>query len=157
LNVDASWKNFDISLFWQGNAGSKVFNGVYAALMTGQYNNAHTDYLDYWTPSNTHTNIARPVIGDPNGNNRFSDLYVQSGTYIKLQNMQIGYTFPPSLIGRKLFTRLRVYAGGLNLLTISKYKGYDPDFISDGLFSRGYDYGSFPNPRTFMVGIQAGL
>jgi TonB-linked SusC/RagA family outer membrane protein len=158
LNFDANWKNFDLSFFWQGNMGSKVFNGVYAGLMSGQYNNAHTDYLNYWTPSNTHTNIARPVIGDPNGNNRFSDLYVQSGTYIKLQNAQIGYSFPSSLIGKgRVFTRLRLYVGGLNLLTLSKYKGYDPDFISDGLFSRGYDYGSFPNPRTFMVGLQASL
>jgi len=158
FNFDASWKNFDISFFWQGNAGSKVFNGVYAALMSGQYNNAHTDYLNYWTPSNTNTNVPRPVIGDPNGNERFSDRFVQSGTYLKLQNAQIGYTFPSSSIGKgHVFTRLRLYVSGLNLLTLSKYKGYDPDFISDGLFSRGYDYGSFPNPRTFMIGLQANL
>ena len=98
------------------------------------------------------------MIGDPNGNNRFSDLFVESGTYVKLQNAQIGYTIPEKqLIKTHLFTRIRVYLSGQNLITIAKYKGYDPDFISDGLFSRGLDYGSFPNARTFMFGIQAGL
>lgn len=158
LNVDASYKNFDLSFFWQGSAGNKVFNAVYASLMGGQYSNAHTDELNYWTASNTKTSVPRPVIGDPNGNGRFSDRFVESGSYVKLQNAQIGYAIPTSGIGRgHIFTRLRIYVSGQNLVTIAKYKGYDPDFISDGLFSRGYDYGSFPNPRSFMIGIQAGL
>ncbi|HWK04937.1 MAG TPA: TonB-dependent receptor [Puia sp.] len=158
LNFDASYKNFDISFFWQGSAGNKVFNAVYASLMGGQYGNAHTDELQYWTAANTKTSVPRPVIGDPNGNSRFSDRFVESGSYVKLQNAQIGYSIPSSLLNRKhIFSNLRIYLSGQNLITIAKYKGYDPDFISDGLFSRGYDYGSFPNPRSFMIGIQAGL
>jgi TonB-linked SusC/RagA family outer membrane protein len=157
LNFNADYKNFDFSMFWQGSAGNKVFNGVYQALMTGQYGNQHTDELNYWTPTNTNTKVPRPIIGDPNGNNRFSDLFVEDGSYIKLQNFQIGYNIPVATFGKKIFSKLRVYAGGQNVITISKYKGYDPDFISNGLFSRGFDYGSFPNARTFMLGIQAGL
>lgn len=158
LNVDLSYKNFDLSFFWQGSAGNKVNNGVYEALMTGQYGNQHVDELKYWTPGNTNTKVPRPIIGDPNGNNRFSDLYIDNGSYIKLQNAQIGYNIPTNwLRSRKVFTNLRIYVSGQNLITIAKYRGYDPDFISDGLFSRGFDYGSFPNPRTYMIGIQAGL
>jgi TonB-dependent starch-binding outer membrane protein SusC len=157
LNFNADYKKFDFSMFWQGSAGNKVFNGVYQALMTGQYGNQHTDELNYWTPTNTNTKVPRPIIGDPNGNNRFSDLFVENGSYIKLQNVQIGYNIPVGTFGKKIFSKLRVYAGGQNVITISKYKGYDPDFISNGLFSRGFDYGSFPNARTFMLGIQAGL
>jgi len=157
LNVSASYKNFDLSFFWQGNMGSKVNNGVYSALMSGQYGNAHIDELNYWTPSNTNTNVPRPLINDIN-NGRFSDRFVQSGSYVKLQNAQIGYTIPESTLGKThVFRSLRVYLSGLNLVTISKYKGYDPDFISDGLFNRGFDYGSFPNPRTVMFGLQLGL
>lgn len=127
--------------------------------MTGQYGNQHTDELNYWTPSNTDTKVPRPIIGDPNGNNRFSDLFVEDGSYVRLQNAQIGYSLPSTsnIIQKQILSKLRFYVSGENLLTISKYKGYDPDFISDGLFSRGFDYGSFPNPRTILVGIQVGF
>jgi len=158
FNFDASYKNFDLSFFLQGNAGNKVFNGVYQALMAGQYGNDHVDELNYWTPTNINTKVPRPIIGDPNGNNRFSDLFVESGSYLKLQNAQIGYTISPkSLDGKHVLKSFRVYVSGQNLLTITKYKGYDPDFISDGLFSRGFDYGSFPNPRAILFGLQIGL
>jgi TonB-linked SusC/RagA family outer membrane protein len=158
LNFDCDYKNFDFSMFWQGSGGNKVFNGVYAALMTGQDGNQHVDELNFWTPTNTNTSVPRPIMGDPNGNGRFSDRFVESGTYVKLQNVQLGYNIPVSHIGNgRIFSKLRVYLSGQNVITISKYKGYDPDFISDGLFSRGYDYGSFPNPRTIMFGVQVGL
>jgi TonB-linked SusC/RagA family outer membrane protein len=158
LNLGASYKNFDISLFFQGSAGNKVFNGVRHDLLVGQYINHSTEELNFWTPTNTNTNIPRPIIGDPNGNSRFSDRFVESGSYLKLQNAQIGYNLPASIANKtRVFKTLRAYVSGQNILTISKYWGYDPDFISDGLFSRGYDYGSFPNPRTVMVGLQLGL
>jgi hypothetical protein len=69
-----------------------------------------------------------------------------------------GFNLPESIANKtRVFKTLRAYISGQNILTFSKYWGYDPDFISDGLFSRGYDYGSFPNPRTVMVGLQLGL
>jgi len=158
LNAGAGYKNFDISFFFQGSGGNKVFNGVYAALMTGQYGNSSVDELNYWSPTNKQTNVPRPIIGDPNQNGRFSDRFVESGSYLKLQNAQLGYSLPAGVFGKVHAVKtLRVYIAGQNLLTLSGYKGFDPDFISDGLFSRGYDYGSFPNPRTFMFGLQLGL
>lgn len=158
FNVGASYKNFDISFFFQGSGGNKVFNGVYQALMAGQYGNSSRDELNYWTPTNTATKVPRPIIGDPNQNGRFSDRFVESGSYLKLQNAQIGYNLPAGSFGRlQAIKTLRVYISGQNLLTISGYRGYDPDFISDGLFSRGFDYGSFPNPRTVQFGVQLGL
>ena len=66
--------------------------------------------------------------------------------------IQIGYSFP--LKDNKFVQRAKVYVTGQNVLTITKYRGYDPDFISDGLFSRGYEGGSFPNPRTFAMGVE---
>ncbi|OOV19535.1 TonB-dependent receptor [Flavobacterium sp. LM4] len=152
LNFSCSYKNFDFSMFWQGNAGNKIFNSTYRDLMAGQYSNAHTDMLNFWTPTNTDTNVPRPIIGDPNSNGRDSNRFIESGDYIKLQNSQIGYNI--SLANTKFINKARVYLSGQNLLTLTKYRGYDPDFISDGLFSRAYEGGSFPNPRTISMGVE---
>ncbi len=158
LNVNVSWHDFDLSFAFQGNAGNKIVNGLQQTLMAGQYTNHSIDELNYWTPTNTNTNVPRPIIGDPNGNDGPSDRWVQSGSYVKLQNAEIGYTFPSrALMATKVFHNIRIYFSGQNLLTITKYKGYDPDIISDGLFSRGFDYGSFPNPRTLSFGVQVGF
>jgi TonB-linked SusC/RagA family outer membrane protein len=156
FNFDAAYKNFDFSFFLQGSSGNKVYNGVYRDLMAGQYTNHSIDELNYWTPTNTNTDVPRPIIYDPNQNDRFSTRFVEDGSYLKLQNAQIGYTFSVNTLNKtKVIKSFRIYASGQNLFTLCHYKGYDPDFISDGLFSRGYDWGSFPNPRTIMFGIQA--
>lgn len=153
VNFTASYENFDFSMFWQGSGGNKVFNAMYRNLMAGQYGNHHTDELNYWTPTNTDTNVPRPIIGDPNGNGRDSNRFIESGDYIKLQTMEIGYQIPVPT--GSFIQKAKMFVNGQNLLIISKYKGYDPDFNSnDGLFSRGYDAGSFPNPRTISLGVE---
>lgn len=153
FNFSGSYKNWDISMFWQGSGGNKVFNSVYRNLMSGQYGNHHTDMLDYWTPTNTDTNVPRPIIGDPNANGRDSNRFIEDGDYLKLQTMEIGYQIP--FAENSFVKKAKVYVNGQNLLIISKYKGYDPDFNSnDGSFSRGYDGGSFPNPRTISLGLE---
>ena len=158
LNIGLTYGPLDLSVFFQGNSGNKIVNGLYQTLMAGQYTNHYIDELNYWTPTHTNTNIPRPIIGDPNGNDGPSDRWVQSGSYVRLQNAQLGYTFPvKKLQTTHVFKSARLYLSGQNLLTLTKYKGYDPDIISDGLFSRGFDYGSFPNPRTFMFGLQVGF
>lgn len=153
INLSSSYKNWDFSMFLQGSGGNKVFNETYRGLMGGQYVNGSTDMLNYWTPTNTNTNVPRPVIGDPNANSRDSDRFIEDGDYLKLQNLQIGYSFP--LKSKKYIQRAKVYVSGQNVLTFTKYRGYDPDFTNnDGLFSRGYERGSFPNPRTFAMGVE---
>ena len=158
LNFNVNYKAFDASIFIQGNTGSKIANGIYQSLMTGQYVNASTDELNFWTPTNTNTNVPRPIIGDPNGNDRNSNRFVQDASYARIQTAQIGYTIPTSILNRThAFRTFRIYLSGQNLYTLTKYKGFDPDFINDGTVNRGFDYGSFPNPRTVLVGLQVGL
>lgn len=152
INFSSSYNNFDFSLFLQGSGGNKVFNATYRALMIGDIVNHHTDILDYWTPTNTDTNIPRVIVGDPNANSRDSDRFVEDGDFLKLQNVQLGYNIP--IDNSKYFSSARIYVSGQNVATFTKYKGYDPDFNNGGLFSRGYDLGSFPNPRTFSLGVQ---
>jgi TonB-linked SusC/RagA family outer membrane protein len=154
FNFNAEYKNWDMSLLFQGAGGNKVFDGMYRNLMAGDYGNHSTDELDYWTPTNTDTNVPRPIIGDPNGNRRDSNRFVENGDYVKLQNLEIGFEIP--LKEKSIIQKVRVYTNGQNLWTITNYRGYDPDFNSnDGLLSRGYDGGSFPNPRTISLGVQA--
>lgn len=154
FNFNASYKNFDLAMFWQGQGGNWVYNGVYNGLMIGGLLNHHTDELNYWTPDNTNTNVPRPTFSDVNANSRVSTRFIQKGDYARLQNLQLGYNVP--LNKNKFIEKVRVYAQGSNLLKITPYKGLDPDFTgNDGLFSRGYDPGSFPNPRTYTFGIEA--
>ena len=152
LNLSAEYKNWEVAMFWQGAAGHKVYNAVYRDLMRGDYGNSSTDILNYWTPTNTDTNIPRPAIYDPNSNARDSERFVEKGDYIKLQTFEIAYNLP---LPKSMFIqKARIFTNGQNLLTITKYKGFDPDFNNEGLLSRGYDFGSLPNPRTFSMGVQ---
>jgi TonB-linked SusC/RagA family outer membrane protein len=152
INLNCEYKNFEASMFWQGAGGHYVYNAIYRDLMRGDYGNSSTDFLNYWTPTNTNTNVPRPVIYDPNGNNRDSDRFVEKGDYIKLQTVEVAYNIP---LAKTIFIqKARVYVNGQNLLSITNYKGFDPDFNNEGLLSRGYDYGSLPNPRTLSMGVQ---
>lgn len=153
FNFNASYKNFDFSMFWQGQGGNKAYNGMYNGLMIGGLLNHHTDELNYWTPDNTNTNVPRPTFYDVNQNSRPSSRFVQKGDYARLQNLQLGYNVP--MEKNKFIEKVRLFAQGSNLLTITAYKGVDPDFMNDGFLSRGFDGGSFPNPRTFSFGIEA--
>lgn len=151
LNLNASFKGFDASVFFQGAGGHKAYNNTYNLLMLGGLTNHHTDMLDYWSVDNTDTNVPRPTYLDMNGNARQSTRFVQDADYCKLQSAEIGYTLP----FKKEFaiSRARIYVSGQNLFVITKYKGYDPDFNSDGLFSRGFDSGSFPSARSILFGV----
>ncbi|MCB0643327.1 MAG: SusC/RagA family TonB-linked outer membrane protein, partial [Phaeodactylibacter sp.] len=154
FNFNADYKGFDFYLFLQGAGGHKVINNTYAQLMLGDYVNHHTDMLDYWTETNTDTDIPRPVIGDPNANNRLSDRFVESGNYLRIQAIEIGYNLP---LDNNIIRSARISVSGQNVYTFTKYRGFDPDFISDGLFARGFDSGSFPNPRGILFGLQVGF
>jgi TonB-linked SusC/RagA family outer membrane protein len=152
FNFSSTYKNWDFSFFFQGSGGNMVYNGTYNSLMIGGLLNHHTDMLNYWTPENTDTNIPAPDVLETNQNARASNRFIQKGDYLRLQNIQIGYNVPMGEI--KFVDKLRFYVSGQNVFTVTGYKGYDPDFNSnDGLLSRGFDYGSFPNPRTFLFGV----
>lgn len=153
LNFNADYKNFDLSFAFQGAAGHKVYNGTYSATMTGNILNASTDMLNYWTPTNTNTNVPRPDASNANDNGRPSTRFIQKGDYLRMQNVQLGYTLP--LKDVKFIDKVRVYGSAQNVFVLTDFTGYDPDFMSDGLLSRGFEYGSFPNPRTIIFGIEA--
>lgn len=157
LNFSASYKKIDFTLFASGSSGFKINSRMYRDLMlTTDYINRHEDILNRWTPTNTATDIPRVVANDPNGNGRDSDRkgWLQDGTYLRLNTISLGYTLPEKII--QGIQKLRVYATAQNVYTFQSYKGYNPDFTA-GVFDPGFDFGSFPKPRTWMLGVQVGF
>jgi hypothetical protein len=121
-------------------------------MLTTDYINRHEDILDRWTPDNKDTNIPRLINGDPNGNQRDSDRdgWLQDGKHLRINTVSLGYTFDQLSI--KGLSSARIYATAQNLYTFQKYKGFNPDFTSS-VWNPGFDAGSFPKPRTVMLGI----
>lgn len=162
LNWGGSYKNFDFAVYFQGVHGNKIYNGV---KLIGQgmqrLFNATTDVLDAWTPQNTDTDVPRAVSGDPNQNNRTSDRFLENGSYLRLKNLSIGYTVPGDKVSgltNNVVNKVRVYVSSQNLLTFTKYTGYDPEIgTRGGLLTNGIDYGLFPQARTLMVGLNLGF
>jgi hypothetical protein len=148
FNFDANWKNLDLYLFFQGVTKRDVYNSIYADLNTAHDVNYTTDYDPYIDGKGADP---RPVMGLV-ANNFASTRFVENGAYLRLKNLQIGYTIP--IKGKQ--QNLRIWVGGQNLFVITKYKGMDPEF-EGGVFEPGIDPIDYPQIRTFMVGISLTL
>ena len=148
INFNASWKNFDFSMMWQGTIGNDIYDATRRTDISAT--NLPSWMLKRWTGEGTSNRIPRFVMGD-NVNWQSSDLYVYDGSYLRLKNIQLGYTLPKSLTKKAFISSLRVYVAAENLLTFTKYHGFDPE-ISSGGTSLGIDYGVYPQARTFTVG-----
>lgn len=162
LNVDASYKGFDFTMFWQGVSGNEIFNNLryHTEGMTRLFG-ASDVVLDRWTPNNTNTDVPRAISGDPNRNARASSRFVEDGSYLRLKNISLGYSIPNTILqtwSKGTISKLRVYVSAQNLLTFTGYSGYDPEIgVRTGINSSlgsGIDYGQFPAARTIMGGIQ---
>ncbi len=156
MNINLEYKGFDLGIFMQGVYGNNVWNGVYQRLNSYALGNYSIEsYNNYWRGEGTSTEYPRLTETDPNGNNLMSKRWVQDGSYLKVQNVQLGYTFSEEMLSFiPQVSLFRVYVSAQNLFTFTKYTGYDPDFDNDGLIYRGIDYGSYPSPRTFLIGLK---
>lgn len=149
LNINASWKGFDFMMLWQGTIGNDVFDATRRSDISNS--NLPSWMLGRWTGEGTSDRIPRYVRGDAT-NWKSSDLYVYDGSYLRLKNIQLGYSLPQSIVGKAFISSLRFYIAAENLLTFTKYHGYDPE-ISSTATSLGVDYGVYPQARTWTVGV----
>ncbi len=179
------WGVVDFAMIWQGSYGNDIYSNMryWGEGMYHYYNNFASTLDRYRAeelvfvnpvsgvttvyPKNTDTDIPRAVLGDPNKNLRASDRFVEDGSYLRLKTLTIGYSLPKELLEKSKIERLRVYIGAKNLITITKYNGYDPEVPSDNLadnerfnLNRGIDalapWGlTFPNTKEMFFGIQA--
>ncbi len=157
LTFNASYNSFDVNLFFQGVAGNKIWDAKRAWQYTFDYGSGKvTDVLRAWTPQNINTDIARASFIDPANNKRSSSFYVEDGSYLRLKDINIGYNLSSSLITKLKITSARFYISGQNLLTFTKYKGYDPEVGRSnltGLFSVGVDVSAYPQAKLISAGI----
>lgn len=157
FNINLAYKNFDLVANFYGNLGVKRYNYTkYQMQRMDQNFNYGQECVNAWTPENPNTDIPRAVQGDPNGNSRISDRFIENGDYLRLNNLQLGYNLPTKLCKQWGINNLRFYIGGTRLFTITGYKGYDPSTGST-VGQMGVDYASSPLSRTYMAGIKFGF
>ncbi|WP_447642781.1 MULTISPECIES: SusC/RagA family TonB-linked outer membrane protein [Chitinophagaceae] len=148
FSVNASWKSFDFSAFFQGVGGVKLFNAFKESTLNAaeQGYNRWDKILDAWSTTNTGSNI--PIISATDNNKNFatpSDWYLESGSYLRLKSLILGYTFKMPFKN----SSLRVFFSGDNLLTFTRYSGMDPEVGGIGL-----DGGQFPVSRVYSIGAR---
>lgn len=156
LNNDFKYKNFDLNIFFQGSIGNDMMNYTRMELdwMAGK-SNATKDALNRWTPTNTNTDI--PMASGAN-KAEVSTRWVEDGSYIRFKNLALGYNVQGSVLQRLNISKLRFYVSAQNLMTITKYSGYDPEVsFRDSNTNIGLDYGSYPNVKSFTIGVNIGL
>lgn len=153
-NVNLEYKNFDLNVFTYVSSGNDVYR---AYERNANYSNKDRRVLGRWTgPGTTNdANNPRYSFTDANSNIRVSDRYVEDGSFIKIKNIQLGYTFSKAAI-KNVFSRLRVYAQVRNAFVFTKYTGFDPE-IAGGILDSGIDRGAYPQARTFAVGVDVKL
>ena len=150
FNFNFDWKGFDLGLFLQGVQGADIFDGTYRSdVFSGNYPKW---MLGRWTGEGTSNKYPRLALGDTN-NWKGSDIYVCDGSYMRIKNLSLGYTFPAKWTQKAFISRLRVYGMVDNLVTWTKYWGFDPEISSGSGNAQGIDRGVYPQPRTWTVGV----
>lgn len=153
LNVSLNWRNFDFNMFWAGKFGNKIYNQLRKNLLNFNVDNIPAD-VSPWTWDNPSSEYPRMLAGTTSNNIEYCDRFLESGTYFRLKNIQLGYTLPAKLSQKIFVQKLRVYVSGTNLVTLTGYKGYDPDIISTDVYQQGIDGGQYPSCRQMNFGLQ---
>lgn len=149
MNNTVEWKGLELSVYLQGVAGNSIYNannientGMAAAM------NQTAAVLDRWTGEGTSNFMPRAVYGDPNQNCRVSDRFIEKGSYLRVKNIMLAYSFPSRMLQKIHVHGLRLSLICENVATISKYSGFDPEVSINGI-----DQSRYPIPRTYSVGL----
>jgi len=167
LDFSCDYKGIDFSIFLQGMAGYQVYNGLRSRILLpsdgdgGQQidENKMVDAMNYWTPENTNTDVTRITKTNPNQNDRYSDYWLEDASFLRIKNIQLGYTLPANMVNRINVDRVRIYASVSNLYTFTNYTGYDPEVSGSGNDPGGarIDNGVYPLSMITQVGAQLGF
>lgn len=149
-NFNASYKNIDFSMLLSGALGQDILDVT--RRLDCRYVNLPEEFMNRWHGEGTSNEMPRFSWTNNNDNWRISDLYVHNGSYMRIKNIQLGYTLPLSFTKKFFVQKLRVYVAAENLLTITGYKGLDPELGGDER-SNGIDRGYYPQARTYTVGL----
>jgi len=162
INLNASYKNFDISAFFYGVQGNDIFEATRYFTDFPSFDGAKsTRLLNAWSPSNPTSTIPSAYAGASDVEFASSSYYIQNGSFLRLKNIQLGYNIPTDKVfgANSGISRFRVYVAASNLFTVTKYTGLDPEVsqITDTFTAPGVDQGVYPSPRQFLFGINVGF
>ncbi len=150
LTLGAGWKGFDLSVFFSGMYGNEIFNATRRWDQT--MSNYQTTAVDRWHGEGTSYTHPRLTTNDVNKNySRASDFFIEDGSFLRLKNITLGYTFDFKEV--EYIKSLRVYAAANNLLTLTGYSGFDPEIGNNGVLYNGIDYGMYPQPQSIIFGL----
>ncbi|MEM7106826.1 MAG: TonB-dependent receptor [Bacteroidota bacterium] len=161
FNANLAYKGFDIAIFFNGSLGNDIYNysKVFTDFSSVPNGNRSTRVLDSWTPSNPGAELpqfnATQIVNNEGNPNSY---FVEDGSFVRLKNLQLGYSLPEQLISSTGLSNVRFYVQGTNLVTITDYEGLDPEIgarpnQTNGNLNLGIDYGRFPLARTYTVGV----
>ncbi|RMG19455.1 MAG: TonB-dependent receptor, partial [Bacteroidetes bacterium] len=153
LALNLQYRNFDFYVMGYFSYGAEIYNGAELyAYSVGR----HHDLYYMWTPQNPNSDIPTDRQNSLHNNVRArSDFFLEDGTYLRIRNLNLGYTLPGTQnLG---IQKLRIYLSAMNPFTFTSYEGYDPEVGGDGLFLRGVDRGNYPVARRFLMGVQLGF
>ena len=160
-----NFRNFDLSMLFQGVQGNDVYflYGNFAYEVQARGFNSYADILNRSTPENTDTEVPKVSIDDRNGNRRISTRFLYDGSYFRLKNITLGYNFAPLINREDVIRTFRVYMSVQNAFTITKYPGLDPEIQANANDTQGFnvssdlavgiDWGTVPAPTTFIFGV----
>ncbi|WP_159452042.1 SusC/RagA family TonB-linked outer membrane protein [Hymenobacter roseosalivarius] len=160
INNQLSFKGFDLGFFFQYQSGNEIYNNTraFAEGMNGQFGQL-ASVLDRWRPDAPNTDMPRAAFGDPNNNRRTSTRFLEDGSYLRLKTLTLGYNIPEAFTKVMRVQTARLYLSGQNVLTFTNYSGLDPEIntFSGSNTSLGTDFLTFPQARTFQVGVNLGF
>ncbi len=150
FGASVRWKGFDLSVFFQGVGNVNFFTNTeqtqpFSASKSRNANVYSDLWGNYWTPENPNAKYPRLTIGANENNNRLSTFWMVSGNYLRLKNAEIGYTLPKRILSKAHIDKLRIYLSGVNLVTFSKFKLWDPDLQTGAA--------NYPNNRVYNLGV----
>ena len=160
--VSLGYGGVDFRILLYGVQGAEIVNaqGFFlnkSSAFAGTWNNFYASRLDRWTPENSGSNQPRVTSSDQNGNDQFSSRHVENGSYLRARNIELGYTIPKTFSSRYGIGGFRVYAAVDNPFVITKYTGLDPEVSSASFYNNplayGVDFGAYPLPRTYRLGL----
>lgn len=153
LNLSIDYKNFDFAAYAFASVGNEIVRNYERGQ---QLTNRTISYLDRWTGEGSGNSFPRVTNGTtPNG--LFSDFYVEDGSFVRLQNVQLGYSFSSKSLENSKISKLRLYVSASNLFTLTEYKGFDPTASTGDPLGGGIDQGFYPTAKTFLLGINLKL
>lgn len=154
LRLGGDYKNFDLQILAQGTLGNDIMNIKKIDMNSGVgWYNAPKDFMEQaWSPTNPSQEQFK-ISASNQSNLQISDWLVEDGSYLRIKSVQLGYNFPQQTLTKIKLQKLRIWAGGYNLFTFTKYKGLDPEIGSGSPLSMGVDQGYYPAAKSFMFGI----